>query len=45
VSANTLQIDWIEKGISPSPALWTVPSASTTAMPNRSGLTAASGGI
>jgi len=42
---NDLRLDWIENGISASPARWQVPSASITAMPKRAGSTQASGGI
>jgi len=45
VSAKTFDTDWIENGSSASPAAWTVPSASTTAIPNLSTGTEASGGM
>jgi hypothetical protein len=45
VSPNTLLIDWIENGISASPALCTDPSAPTMQMPKCLGFTLASAGM
>ena len=42
---KTLEIDWIETSVLMSPAVYTLPSAVTTAMPNRFGSTLASAGM
>ena len=42
---NTFEIDWIETSVFTSPAVYTLPSAVTTAMPNRLGSTFASAGM
>ncbi len=44
-SVKTFDTDWIEKASSASPAVWTVPSGSASAMPKRIGSTFASAGI
>ena len=45
VSVNTLEMLWIENGVSLSPPAATWPSASITAMPKCFGSTRASSGI
>jgi hypothetical protein len=45
LSANTFDTLWIEKGVSASPAAWTLPSARAITMPNCFGSTCASVGM
>jgi hypothetical protein len=42
---KTLEIDWIDTSVLMLPAVWTLPSAVTTAMPNRLGSTLARAGM
>ena len=45
IIVNTFEIDWIDTSVFTSPAVYTLPSAVTTAMPNRFGSTLASAGM
>ena len=42
---NTFEIDWIDTSVLTSPAVYTLPSGVTTAIPNKSGSTLASAGM
>ena len=42
---KTFEIDWIETSVLTSPAVYTLPSVVTTAMPNRFGSTFARAGM
>ena len=44
-SVNTLEMLWIEKGSSASPATWALPSPRTTASPSLRGSTCANAGM